>query len=64
MTTPACPSYAGYRVVQNLLVSGYTDVRKAPAIEGRISTGTVSVAAGGWPPPVKLAGAEAIPGPA
>ncbi len=36
---------------------------KPPACEGRISV-RMSVAGGGWPPAVKLAGAEAVPGPA
>jgi len=51
-------------VVQNLLVPGYTSMRKQPACEGRISTGKVFCAGGGGPPRVKLAGAEAVPGPA
>jgi len=50
-------------VVQNLLVPGYTSMRKQPACEGRISTGKVFCAGGGEPPRVKLAGAEAVPGP-
>jgi hypothetical protein len=51
-------------VVQNLPFLGYTDVQRAPACEGRISTGDVSCVGGGQPPQVKPAGAEAVPGPA
>jgi len=38
--------------------------QKPPACEGRISAGRVFCAGGGQPPRVKLAGAEAVPGPA
>ena len=37
-------------------------VRKPPAAGDRISVGRVFCAGGGKPPPVKLAGAEAVPG--
>ncbi len=37
-------------VVQKPSFSGYTGVRRPPACEGRISTGDVSCAGGGWPP--------------
>ena len=37
-------------VVQNQLILGHTGVRRPPACEGRISTGRVSCAGGGWPP--------------
>ncbi len=37
--------------------------RKPPACEGRVSVGRVSCVGGDEPPPVKLAGAEAVPGP-
>ncbi len=39
-------------------------MRKRPACEGRISMGWASCAEGGEPPPIKLAGAAAVPGPA
>ncbi len=39
------------------------DARKLPTCEGRISFGKGLVAGGGKPPGVKLAGAEAVPGP-
>ncbi len=51
-------------VVQNPPILGYTDARKPPARDGRISIGRMSVAGGGWPPRLRLAGAEAVPGPA
>ena len=51
-------------VVRNLPFSGYTGVRKAPACEGRIATGRVSVREAARLPVVKPAGAEAVPGPA
>jgi len=50
-------------VVQNPPILGYTDARKLPACLGRISVGRMSVAGGGWPPRIRLAGAEAVPGP-
>jgi hypothetical protein len=37
-------------VVQNLPFLGHTGVRRPPVCEGRISTGRVSCAGGGWPP--------------
>jgi len=40
------------------------DARKPPTCEGRISVGRASCAGGGQPPLVKLAGVEAVPGPA
>ena len=41
---------------------GLQGVLKRPAFGGRVSVRTVSCAGGGEPPPVKLAGAEAVPG--
>ena len=55
--------YTGmWGVVQNLLESGDTGVRRRPACESLNATGRAFCAGGGPPPRVKRAGAAAVPG--
>jgi len=61
MTTERLESLAWFKIRPLWLTQG---AQKPPACEGRLSVERVFCAGGGEPPRVKLAGAEAVPGPA